>query len=450
MKKVAIVVCNFNKQEYIIKCIESVFKSTYSDFDVYVVDNASTDESVEHIKKRFGEKVNLIINEENKGGSGGFNTGIKSVINKGYKYIYLLDNDVIVEEIGLENLVCYLEENNNVGVVGSKIYFMDNPTVVQEFGSFIDFNIFNMRLEQRGKVDFEQKIEIIECDYVPACSALFRKTALENVGILNEDYFVYWDDIDLGHRLNRAGYKVVANSNSKVWHKGGGNVRSNTFGTYYFWRNRINFFVKYCDESNIENFATVLFDEIIESIYNCNYIEKYSSAKTILLAVNDALNNILGRALDNRIFNIEKIEDKLVKLITNKNNIIIINDNQEKVVVDLIKKIRNKDNKVNITVVINGIERNKKQFENYDVREIEKIDDIKKYDLKIITCDHIIKVKDMLDEFVYADTYFNICGNDRDKEYIRNYKMFYEINKNIYYPILLNKLKTLNKIDYKI
>ena len=77
MKKIGIVICNYNKQDYIIRCIESVFASTIQDFDVYVVDNASTDASVKTIEEAFGSKVQMIVNKENLGGSGGFHVGVE-------------------------------------------------------------------------------------------------------------------------------------------------------------------------------------------------------------------------------------------------------------------------------------------------------------------------------------------------------------------------------------
>lgn len=444
-KEVAIIICNFNKQEYVIKCIESVLKSTYTNYDIFVVDNASIDNSVESIRKIYGDKVELLINEENKGGSGGFNTGMRHVIDKGYKYIYLLDNDVIIDKDSLANLYNYLESNTNVGAVGSKIYFMDRPNVVQEFGSYIDFNSFNMRLEQRGQVELESKIEIIECDYVPACSALFKVEALKKVGVFNDDYFVYWDDIDLGYRINLAGYKVVANSNSRVWHKGGGTVRYNTFGTYYFWRNRTSFFTKFCNESNIQNFVQVLFDEIIRSVYSCNYIGKYSSAKTILRAVDDALNNKFGKASTGRIFEIEHIESRFEPIIKSKNNIAVITNECLKGTIDVIDRIINANSQANITIVTNVSNNIEENFPNKKLEIRKDLKDVKELELKIKVCSHVFKLKELSPEFVYVDEYFNIIETDEDRRYIKNYDEFYNLNKNIFYPILLDKILEANK-----
>ena len=84
-KSIGIVICNYNKQDYILNCIKSVLDSSISDFDIYVVDNASTDDSVSCIQKEFENKITLIVNNENLGGSGGFKTGLRAALKKNYK-----------------------------------------------------------------------------------------------------------------------------------------------------------------------------------------------------------------------------------------------------------------------------------------------------------------------------------------------------------------------------
>lgn len=441
---IAVVICNYNKKDYIINCIKSVKKSTYRYFDIYVVDNASTDGSVDSINKEFGNEVTLLINAENLGGSGGFNTGIKAVVDKGYKYIYLLDNDVSIDSYALENLYNYMEKNEEVAVSGSKIYFMDKPNNVQEFGSFIDFDNYNMRLENRGRLDLNIN-ESVECDYVPACSALFRADALRQVGIIDEDYFVYWDDIDLCYRLKIAGYKIIANPNSMVWHKGGGTVRKNTFGTYYFWRNRVHFFTKYCSDDEMEKFSLKLFDEIFQAIYSCNYIGKYSSARTIIMAVHDALNNMRGKSLDGRIFEVENIQDRVEHIINAKKNILVINDSKIEILKDVIHKI-NLSNSI-IDIMTEKPQELEDEFKEYNIQGIKKIEDISKYDLVFKTCYHIFDVRNNIeDNIIYVDRFFNVIASKSDITYVENYDNNYNALKNILYPLLFDGLLALKRI----
>ena len=94
MKKIGIVICNFNKADKVLECIQCVLESKFQDFDIYVVDNASIDNSVKMINEKYGDKVNLIVNEENLGGSGGFNKGLRTAYDKGYEYLMCIDNDL--------------------------------------------------------------------------------------------------------------------------------------------------------------------------------------------------------------------------------------------------------------------------------------------------------------------------------------------------------------------
>ncbi|HBT18099.1 MAG TPA: glycosyltransferase family 2 protein, partial [Firmicutes bacterium] len=275
-KAVAIIICNFNKKEYVLQCIKSVMGLAFRDYDLYVVDNASGDGSVKAIEEAYEKKVILIKNKENLGGSGGFNTGVRAVLNKGYKYIYLLDNDVILDEQALTELYYYLEEHHDVGIAGSLLYSLDNPTEIQEMGAEIDWNGFYIKPNFKGNLDKQEIPVELECDYVPACSMLVRTEAVKKAGLMDEGNFIYWDDIEWGYRIKEYGYRVVALSESKVWHKMGVAAKTNTFGTYYFWRNRINFFVKYLPQNLLHRFAEQIFSEVFQAIYSCNYAGKHS------------------------------------------------------------------------------------------------------------------------------------------------------------------------------
>lgn len=445
MEEIAVVICNYNKKDYILKCIYSLLKSTYKNLDIYVVDNASTDGSAEAIRGNYKDSVTLIVNNQNLGGSGGFNTGLKEVLKKDYKYVMLLDNDVILDKNAIFSLYNLLEDNNSIAVVGSKIYSMDNPNQIQELGAEIDFSEFYIKPFYKGYIDNEILPEVHDCDYVPACSMMVRVDAIRKVGIMDEGNFIYWDDIDWGYRFKLAGYRVVTDSKSLVWHKMGVAQKTNTFGTYYFWRNRVHFFIKYCSVEEVEEFALKLFDEIFESMYSCNYIGKYSSTKTILMAVDDALNNIRGKALDNRIMEIEKIEDKFTDVVKDKNNIIVINNSEFKILRDIINKIKTVNESVNITIVTDSRDDLNNQFDDLNILIINSLDNLSEYDLICKTCYHIFDGRNNIEKgTVYVDRFFNTISSFKDIEYVKNYDNTYTMLKNIWYPVLISKM-----IEYK-
>jgi GT2 family glycosyltransferase len=437
MKNLAIVICNFNKQEYVLRCIDSVLKSSYTNFDIYVVDNASSDNSVELIKKEFNDKVILIVNEENKGGSGGFNTGIREALKKEYEYMMLLDNDVVIDKNAIRELLEYLENNKEAAVAGSKIYSMDNPYQIQELGANVDFENYLITPFYKGYIDDGTIPEIVECQYVPACSMMVRVSAIKTVGLMAEENFIYWDDIDWGYRFILKGYKVVALSKSIVWHKMGVAQKTNTFGTYYFWRNRVKFFMTYCNYEQSEKFAEVIFEELFQSIYMCNYIGKYSSATTILNAILDAINGINGKANDRKIIKLECIEDKFKEFIVNKNSVAIIKNSSINHLRDLINKALEINPKIKIKIFTyeDNIEG---QFFSDSVSVVQNMRLLEDEKVIISTCNHILDLKDnMCEGYIYIDKYFNIVQNNKEIDYINNYDREKELFKNIVYPLIL-------------
>ncbi|MCH3964309.1 MAG: glycosyltransferase family 2 protein [Clostridium sp.] len=446
MIKLAVVICNYNKKNYILKCIESVMESSFKNLDIYVVDNASTDESVQAIRQNFSGKLTLIENAENLGGSGGFNTGLKEVLKKDYRYILLLDNDVIMDKEAILNLYDLLENSANIAIAGSKLYSMNNPKQIQELGAVIDFSKFYIEPFYKGHIDDGTLPEVIECDYVPACSMIVRVDAVKRVGIMDEANFIYWDDIDWGYRFKLAGYKVVSCSKSMVWHNMGVSQKVNTFGTYYFWRNRVHFFTKYCNEKQIKSFSLKLFDEIFQAVYSCNYIGKYSSARTIMRAVDDALNGIRGKAGGNRIMQLEKISDKFNSVLEDKNNILIVDGSELKILRDVINRIRSLNKNARITVAADNEGQLANQFENLDVLNVDNIENLNKYDCNLKTCYHMFDARYSIDDkVIYVDRFFNIIASDSDREYVKNYDNSYNMLKNIWYPILLNKILELKQ-----
>ncbi|URZ06309.1 glycosyltransferase family 2 protein [Clostridium felsineum] len=446
MRKLAVVICNYNKKDYVLKCIASVLKSSYKDLDIYVIDNASNDESIEAIKNEFLSKVNLIENKQNLGGSGGFNTGIKEALKHQYKYIMLLDNDVVLDKNAIENSVDYIEKNSDTAVVGSKIYSMDNKNKIQEMGAKIDFQNFYIEPLYKGYTDSADLPEVVQCDYVPACAMLIRVEALKKVGMMDEGNFIYWDDIDFGYRFKREGYKVSVYSKSIVWHKMGVAQRINTFGTYYFWRNRIHFFSKYIEKSKVKKFSLKLFDEIMQAVYSCNYIGKYNSARTILTAVDDAVNNVRKKADEGKILQLEKIEDRFSNIIENKKDILIVNDLSIEILRNVIEKFKNLNYKGKLNIAVEkDIDKIKNQFKECDVQNLKNIN-FSKYESVIKLCNHIFDVRNNIEnDFVYVDRFFNVIESERDKGYVANYDYTYNLMKNTWYPILESKIRKLNK-----
>ncbi|MBO6292170.1 MAG: glycosyltransferase family 2 protein, partial [Selenomonas sp.] len=194
MKKIGIVICNYNKKEYVLKCIESLQRQTFRDFEIFAVDNASTDGSAEAVAKAYGKAVHLLQLPENLGGTGGFNQGLRQAMAGDFDGFLLLDNDVVLKEDCLEQLVSLMNSREEIGILGCKILRMDEPDTIQEFGPVLDPENVNFILRYRGEKDSLSQPDVLPCDYVPACAMLVRREVVERIGLMPEENFIYYDD----------------------------------------------------------------------------------------------------------------------------------------------------------------------------------------------------------------------------------------------------------------
>ena len=316
-KKIAAVICNYNKCAYVTECIQSVLESVFQDFDLMVVDNASTDGSVEQIRRIYGDMVKLFVNKENLGGSGGFNTGIRYALEKGYEYVWCLDNDVLVDENAIEELYRFMEGHPEVGMCGSKVYHMEAPDYVQQFGINIVWEEYCCEAKYYNRLEDGTMPEVVYSDAVAACSVLVRTSLIREIGPLPEENFLYWDDTEWGFRCNRAGYKVASFGRSKVLHCMGAKKESvSTFPLYYSWRNWIRFFMKYTPEENWEGMCI-----------------------SFLRNIHEALHGRMGKAGEDIIRPIVHSDEKLKGLLRGHEKIRIFQNNRENQALEFAERV---------------------------------------------------------------------------------------------------------------
>lgn len=393
MKSVGVVICNYNKKEYVLKCIASVFASEFEDFDLFVVDNASTDGSREAIRQQYGTKLTLLENKENLGGSGGFNTGIQKVVEAGYSYLMCLDNDVVVEKHAIGALYDFLREYPNVGMAGSKVYHLQMPEYVQQFGLEIDFTYFGARTLYADQKDNESIPKIVTCDTVAACSVMLPVRVVKEVGGLPEDNFIYWDDMEWGYRVKKAGYEVAAYGESKVWHEMSANVRKETtFSTYYLWRNSLDFFMRNTPKELVERMSAVLLRGVFDAFYESMYRMEYAVGKTIMFAYQDALQGVRGKADPDKIFRNDGNIKVLEEFLKHKDCIFIENDTM-----DIGQTLQEIKPSLHIT-------ENKKEAQ-----------------IVVCPCDYIMNVTDFSLEKIYIDAQLNIMATEEDIADVKGY-----------------------------
>ena len=438
-KKLAIVICNWNKKDYVLKCVESVFASDFHDYDLIVVDNASTDGSAEAITARFGNSVRLIVNAENLGGSVGFNTGIREALKNDYRYIYLLDNDVVIEAGALQKLVVYLDSHPQTAIAGSAIYSMDHPDELQESGARIDWDEYYIKPQGKGWITgIASSDEAVVCDYVPACSILVRAEAIRKIGLMDETNFIYWDDIEWAYRINRGGYNVAVLPSSRVWHKMGAASGGNTFVTYYFWRNRLNFFLKNLPEDDLPRFAQKVFAELFQAIYACNFNRKYQSARTIMFAARDALANVRGKALDGRIVAADPAPCKLENLLKDQRKVLVTDFEDIKTLRDVVNHVTKTQPLANVAIMADCHDRSllMEQFRGMEI--ITGAENGGEYPLTLRVCRHVMELGEDAKPGIYIDKYLNLVASSSDLNYVKNFTNALKAAEAIIYPIFLD------------
>jgi GT2 family glycosyltransferase len=218
MIRVAVILVNWNGREVTLDCLRSLREVRYDDLDVIVVDNASSDGSVESIRRDFPD-VHLMVMDRNLRFAGGNNAGIARAFERGAAMVMLLNNDTTVDPDLVEALIARMNSDQRCGMVAPKIYYHGEPDMIWYAGGEISFWTGTMRHVGIRERDYGQHDLPMATQYATGCCILVKKEVIEQVGVLDESYFIYGEDADWCMRVRRAGYSVWYEPNGKVWHK---------------------------------------------------------------------------------------------------------------------------------------------------------------------------------------------------------------------------------------
>lgn len=294
MKKVGIVIVNYNGDQYQNDCIESIYEMKYQNFEIIVVDSNSTDESIVHLRDRF-PKIHIIEISENVGVARGNNIGISYGIGIGCEYTLLLNNDVIVEK---ELLTTLINKASEKVITVPKIYYYEPKQLIWFGGGYMDWKMATGKHEGMGSIDKELFNREKYITYAPTCCMLIHNSCFTTVGFIDEKVFMYFDDTDLCVRLLDAGKKILYVPTAYMWHK----VSSSTGGekskyqVYYMTRNHFYFMDKYKERIDRWSRYRVSIKNIVKYILapirckNDSYIRMaYYDYKRMKLGRNDTL-----------------------------------------------------------------------------------------------------------------------------------------------------------------
>lgn len=222
MDKIGLVTITYNSEKVIEPFLECVWKQTYNNIQLYIVDNASTDSTLPIIEKEENPRLKVVKNESNFGVAKANNQGIKKAIADGCNQILIINNDVEFEEVLIEKLL-KVQREKDCSLVSPKIMFYDNKDLIWYAGSWFDKSKGYLPLHRGIKqIDEGQFNEIIEVEYAPTCCLLVKKQVFEDVGFMDEKYFVYFDDTDFSYRVWKdEKHKMYYVPNIEFYHKVG-------------------------------------------------------------------------------------------------------------------------------------------------------------------------------------------------------------------------------------
>lgn len=281
---VSIVIVNWNGIKYINDCIVSLLDQTFRDFEIILVDNASSDGSVEFVEKKF-LNVRIIKNTTNLGFAEGNNIGIK---NSHGSLIALFNQDAIADREWLVNLIKVIQSSDKIGAVSGKIFYLG-----EQFGKEAVFCTW-------PKIDpitampynFHDNEAASKVDYLSGAAMLVKRAVIEKVGLLDSKYFLYFEETDWCARMIRAGYDLIYVPDAIAWHLVSASITESDTKIYYMERNRIRFALKNFDLSYLPIFFLIYLTETTFVFFSDIKKSNYSRSKNRLLAILWNLTNL--------------------------------------------------------------------------------------------------------------------------------------------------------------
>lgn len=270
---VSIIIPNYNGKKFITPCLSSLNRQSFKDFEVILVDNDSSDGSVDFVKDTF-PTVKIVRNHRNLGYAGGWNSGIE--ISRG-KYLVSLNNDIELDTDWLKELVKSVEKNPSVGICTSKVLRYDDREIINSCGVSLDVYggtwLIGECEKDYGQYDGKGSREVFSAY---GASILVRRQVLDKIGAFDDDFFAYYEETDFCWRTRLYGYKVLYVPTSKAYHMGGmtaGRRSAQWEKGYFYFRNKINSLIKNYEAKNaLKRLPIVLFTHFLHSIlYSLTY-----------------------------------------------------------------------------------------------------------------------------------------------------------------------------------
>jgi len=232
------VILNTNRREDTLECLASLERGTYQNHHQMVLDNRSTDGSVEAIRSRF-PAAQIIQLADNRGYAGNNNVGIEAALAQGAEWVFVLNEDTVLAPDCLAKLVEMGESDPQIGILGPMVYHYDEPDIIQSAGGRLGrgWESLHLAVDEPDRGQFVQPHAVV---WVSGCGIMVRGAVIQQVGAIDERYFYYWEETEWCLRAGRAGWRIMHVPQAKLWHKGvQRDHRPQPPVTYYATRNRL-------------------------------------------------------------------------------------------------------------------------------------------------------------------------------------------------------------------
>lgn len=292
-EKVGIVIVNYNGALFNSDCIDSIKKSNYEEYEIIVVDNASTDNSLNILVEEYKDDITIIKSKENLGFSGGNNLGIEYAIKNGCNYIMLLNNDTIIDANMISLMMCEIDENT---VITPKIYYYDNPNLIWSTGGKMRWkkgipSQFGLGEVDNGKYDINYYVEI-----ATGCCLVIPTKIIKEIGMLNDDYFLYYEDTDLSIRIIKSGFKIKYVSKAFMYHRVSASIGGEESADYIYYntRNRL-LFNKRNNKNNMIFYLPYFYITRVVKMFRWSILGRMECCSATLKAIKDYHSGNFGK-----------------------------------------------------------------------------------------------------------------------------------------------------------
>ena len=247
-----IVIVNWNLREDTLACVNSLIEAGAKPDHIVVVDNASTDGSVEALKQTFNSELTIIESNQNLGFAAGSNLGAKFAIDQGAVWVLFLNNDTVVASNLLVELEAITQNYTNFSIIAPIIYYYDQPDIIWHLGDRLVPGTFTTINRFRGKKDPGNLPNVVPVDFVTGCGMMVRKDVFDRIGFFDSSFFMYAEEIDYCWRARQAGFRLACATQAKIWHRISTSAsKDQNKSRYLRIRNQIYFYRRYASAHQV-------------------------------------------------------------------------------------------------------------------------------------------------------------------------------------------------------